>query len=145
MSWFFRPRRASGSATNASRLVLSRAKTHDVEIDLRQAAWLGYVQVGDDLTPVYEGWWLIAVPGGSVAVSDESPMVRGLLCAGELTPAADDVSDKFILFLASRPTELRGRQSADGVAVLDAAATESIKSKGTIEQVERLSDLPDIR
>lgn len=142
LGWFSKTAKATASALGPAQLRVHRTVAPDLDIDLTAAPWIGFVQVGDDQMPVYEGWWLIGTPDGAVAVNEDCPMVDVLLRDGDLAPQAQAVPDKFILFLMSRPMMFRGRSAADGVAILDAEQSATLKSKGTTEHVERIGNMP---
>ncbi|GAA3725077.1 hypothetical protein GCM10022268_36330 [Sphingomonas cynarae] len=141
MIWFGRTEKAKAEILNGHRLCLIRSNEDDVVIDLNQTTSITFVQIGEDSAPVFEGWWMIGTPAGAIVASDECFGLDSILRDGKV-PAIEGVADKSILFLASRPSVMRGRAARDGVVRLDPTAATSLYAEGTVEAVGQITDMP---
>lgn len=147
-SWLtslFGSRRQDGCRARAEgerRLVVEDGARHVLAtFDLTQLKAIGVLQVGDDSTLVHEHWWWFEPIEGSAAlvVSGECALLDGLLREGALRPAAEQVTHKIALFVADRPTALRGNRS---VIPLDARAAADVRARATVRTVGSIDLLP---
>lgn len=143
MGWFSKGGIAVAEAQGTSCLLLRRAKSGDVLVDLDHAAFVGFVQVGEAYSFVHEGWWLLGTPEhGAVAVLSGCPMIDLLLRDGALASSANAVTEKFVLDLASRPRALR--RAAEGVAMLDEEDVQHLREVGAEMSAAHIKDFPII-
>jgi hypothetical protein len=144
MGWFESEKHASVSAEGGTAIRVSEPNGRATIVDVACLDWLSYLQVGDDETMVYEGWWLLGRRGGAVAILADCGAIDPLLRDGPLTEVADRVDDKTLLFTASRPSILRGRDARDGVVHLDGSEAADVRRSGSRERVRSVRDFPRI-
>lgn len=141
MIWFARTEKARAEILDGDRLCLTRPNEDDVVINLDRTTSITFIQIGEDTAPIFEGWWMLGMPTGAIVASDECFGLDSILRDGHV-PAVEAVADKFILFLASRPSVMRGRAARDGVVPLDSTAATSLRAEGTVEPVAQIADMP---
>lgn len=130
------------TSSGAGRLEVARADGANFAIDLGVIDLIGFIHVGDEFSPVHEGWWLLAGADGGHAINLECGAIDPLMREGG--GAAGSTARLVQIDVASRPSELRGRDARDGVAVLSAADVVSIQSKGIVIAQDSVRDFPMI-
>jgi hypothetical protein len=144
MGWFSRGKAASAQADGTC-LQLHAGASGPVTVDVDWLDRVSFLQVGDDMTIVYEGWWLLfPSAGGCVAVSVDCPGADALLRDGPLTPCLERVQIKETLFAATRPSLLRRAAKDEGVAVFDASDTAALIADTVAEPVTSVREFPII-
>jgi len=133
---------ARARAVPTDGLLIERAPKPDLAIDLRALTSIGFVQIGDDLAPVFEGWWLLGRAEGAIAIADGVAGIGALLRDGGFADVLDAVPEFYALFLMSRPMALRGRGAAAGVVLLDQGQAERLLARGVREPACTIGDLP---
>lgn len=144
MGWFGSKMRGSVSAEGGTAIRVSEPDRHDTIVDVAALDWISFLQVGDDTTNVYEGWWLLGKADGAIAILIDCGAIDPLLRDGPLSDVADRIDDKTQVFTASRPPRLRGKDAQDGIVHLDAGEGAQLRRLGTQERVLSVRQFPRI-
>jgi len=113
-------------------------------IDVAALAWVGFLFVGDEFSPVYEGWWLFGRADSAIAIWIDCPRVDSLMRQPPLATIADALPSIRRIDVASRPADLRGGRSRTGIVHLDALAVERLHANGVVRDVATVTDFPTI-
>lgn len=133
---------AKATATPPAKLVLDRPDEPKLRIDLDALPWLAFLQIGDDLAPVLEGWWLLGQSDGAIAVARVCGGIDSLMREGAFHATLGAIPEKYALFLMSRPLVLRGK--ASGVVELDVAQVAKLRADSITDTVTTMAMLPII-
>lgn len=132
--------RVTSEGESAIRLV--EADGHETDIDIARLEWLSFLQIGDESSFIYEGWWLFGLAHEAVAVLTECGAIDPLMRDGPLSKTADRVADKTLVFLGSLPAEMRGSDAKGGIVRLTASDGHNIRNLGTHESVRSVCEFP---
>lgn len=142
--WFEGSRLALVEPDGDRALVATRGDGSRLAIDVAGLSWIGFLFVGDEFSPVHEGWWLFGSADGAVAIWIDCPRVDPLMRRAPLATVADALPARRRIDVASRPIALRGRSSRDGIVRLDAAAVARLLAQGVVQEVAGVADFPAI-
>ena len=126
---------ADGGHCLQLRLIDGQLRTAELN-DVRS---VGFVQVGDDMTVVYEGWWVLVLEHAAIAVHLDCVPINALLRAPPLRTLLDRIPHKALAFVAKRPAclDVRG-----GVASLSVEAALQLLCSGSYREVASVDDFP---
>jgi hypothetical protein len=144
MRWFGSKQRARVTADGATAIRVTEPNGRQTVVDIATLDWLALLQVGDDTTMTYEGWWLLGRPEGALAIAVDCGAIDPLLRDGPLTAVANLVDDKTLLFRADRPSALRDRDARDGIVHLDGTAATDLRRSASRQAVSSVSEFPTI-
>lgn len=143
-SLFARSQLGTAEAEGDTALIATDSDGRRTVINLAKLAWVGFLFVGDEFSPVHEGWWLFGGAEGATAIWIDCPRVDSLMRQPPLATIADALPSKRRIDVTSRPTDLRGRQSRTGIVHLDAAAVERLHARGVVQEVATVTAFPTI-
>jgi hypothetical protein len=144
MSWFGSQKRCSVTAAGPTAIRVSESGGKETVVDVATLDWLSFVQIGDDTTPVYEGWWVLGHRDGATAINVDCGAIDPLLRDGPLADVADRVVEKTLVFTADRPAALSGQNARSGVVHLDRTGAAALTRAGSQERVQSVRDFPTI-
>jgi hypothetical protein len=144
MGWFGRKKRGTVSAAGGTAIRVFEPDGRETVIDVAGLDWLSFLQVGDESTVVYEGWWLLGSRDGAIAILIDCGAIDPLLRDCRLAEVAERIDDKTLVFTDSRPLKLRGRDAQDGIVHLDSDEGTHLRRSGTQERVRSVREFPRI-
>lgn len=144
MGLFGRKKYGSVDAVGHTTIRVAEPEGCETIIDLASLQWLSFLQVGDESTNVYEGWWLLGWRNVGIAVLIECGAIDPLLRDGMFADSIQQVTDKSLIFTSTRPTVLSGHAAKHGIVHLSADEAARLRNMGTHESASSVDDFPKI-
>ena len=141
---FGRRKYASVAVAGSTAIRVSEPDGRATTIDIALVKWLSFLQVGDETTNVYEGWWLLGWRDFGIAVLAECGTIDLLLRDAAFADLIDRIDDKTLIFTATRPSKLDGSAAKHGVVHLNADEVVVLRHLGSHERVRSVNDFPRI-
>lgn len=144
MAWFRKTKRGTVTGEGATAIRVSEPDGGETLVDVACLDWVSFLQIGDETTSTYEGWWLLGRSDSAIAIVVDCLGIDPLLHDGPLVEVVDRIGDKTLVFTAERPSGLGGRGAEDGIVHLDASAAAALRKAGTQERVRSVREFPRI-
>lgn len=144
MGWFMKTLKATVALEGASILRVDEADGTIIFVDVAEATWIGFVNVGDSFEANEDGWWLIGRGDGAVAINIGCAPVDVLMRSEPLRFVADDTPERIRIDFAAIPKSLRGKAAASGFKRLDAREAADLRGSSYVTHVESVTEFPII-
>lgn len=144
MGWFTKTPKATVALEGASIFRVDEADGTKTFVDVAEATWIGFVDVGDSFEANDDGWWLIGREDGAVAINVACAPVDVLMRNEPLRFVADDTPERIRIDFATTPKSLRGKAAALGFKRLDAREAANLRGSSYVTHVQSVAEFPII-